>query len=271
MNELVEKLQELIALYGLQVIGALIILLVGWWVAKLLRNLVRRLLMKSKLDNTLVSFTSQLTYVGLMVFVIMAALNVAKVNTNSFVAVIAAAGLAVGFALQGSLANFAAGVMLIIFRPFKVEDFIEGSGVKGTVEDISIFTTQLRTPDNRTVIMPNAKLTSDNIINYSAKGTRRVDLVIGVSYADDLKKVRAVLEDILAKDDRVLKDPAPQIAVSELADSSVNFVVRPWVKIADYWDVYFDTTEAAKTRFDAEGISIPFPQQDVHIHEQPQA
>jgi len=268
MEELLTKFQELIAEYGLCLLGAVVILLVGRWVAKLLRNLVRRLLLKSKLDNSLVSFVSQLTYVALMIFVILAALGVAKVPINSFVAMIAAAGLAVGFALGGSLANFASGVLLIIFRPFKVDDFIEGAGIKGTVEVISIFTTQLRTPDNRTVIVPNAKLTGDNIINYSAKGTRRVDLVIGVSYADDLKKVRKVLEGILANDDRVLNDPPPQIAVSELADSSVNFVVRPWVKATDYWDVYFDTTEAAKRRFDAEGISIPFPQHDVHIYKE---
>jgi len=268
MEELLTKFQELIAEYGLCLLGAVVILLVGRWVAKLLRNLVRRLLLKSKLDNSLVSFVSQLTYVALMIFVILAALGVAKVPINSFVAMIAAAGLAVGFALGGSLANFASGVLLIIFRPFKVDDFIEGAGIKGTVEEISIFTTQLRTPDNRTVIVPNAKLTGDNIINYSAKGTRRVDLVIGVSYADDLKKVRKVLEGILANDDRVLNDPPPQIAVSELADSSVNFVVRPWVKATDYWDVYFDTTEAAKRRFDAEGISIPFPQHDVHIYKE---
>ena len=268
MDELVTKLRELVALYGLKVVAAVVILLVGWWAARLVRNLVRRLLLKSKLDNSLVSFGVQITYIALMVFVILAALRQLEVETTSFVAVLAAAGLAVGFALQGSLANFAAGVLLIIFRPFKVDDFIEVAGIKGTVEELTIFTTQLRTPDNRTAIVPNAKLTSDNIINYSAKGTRRVDLVIGVSYGDDLKKVRKVLEDILARDDRILADPEPQISVSELADSSVNFVVRPWVKASDYWDVYFDTTEAVKTRFDAEGITIPFPQRDVHIHKE---
>lgn len=268
MDESLSKFWEWIALYGLQVVGALIILLLGWWVAKLLRNVLRRILTKRKVAASLVSFVCQLTYIAVVIFVILAALNRLGVQTTSFVAVIAAAGLAIGFALQGSLANFAAGVLLIIFKPFKVEDFVEAAGVLGTVEEISIFTTQLKTPDNRTVIVPNGKLTSDNIINHSAKGTRRVDLVIGVSYADDLKKVSKVLEDILAKDDRVLKNPPPQIAVSELADSSVNFVVRPWVKASDYWDVYFDTTEAAKTQFDKEGISIPFPQRDVHMYKE---
>ena len=271
MEDLLNTIYEWLALYGIKVIGAVIILLVGWWVAKLLRKLVRSLLTKSKIDPALVSFVSQLTYIGLMVFVILAALDRIGVKTTSFVAVIAAAGLAVGFALQGSLANFAAGIMLIIFKPFKIDDFIEVAGLVGTVEEISIFTTTLKTPDNKTAIVPNGKLTSDNIINYSAKGTRRVDLVIGVSYTDDLKKTGQVLRDVLAKDSRVLADPAPTVAVCELGDSSVNFAVRPWVNSADYWDVYFSTLEAAKTRLDAEGITIPFPQRDVHMYKENQA
>ena len=163
---------------------------------------------------------------------------------------------------------FAAGVLLTIFRPFKAGDFIDGAGVAGTVEEITIFTTHLKTPDNKSIIVPNAKLTGDNITNFSAKDTRRVDMVIGVGYSDDLQKVRQVLEDILAKDDRVLQDPAPTIGVLELADNSVNFACRPWVKTADYWGAYFDITETVKKRFDYEGISIPFPQRDVHVYEQ---
>jgi small conductance mechanosensitive channel len=188
-------------------------------------------------------------------------------QTTSFIAVIGAAGLAVGLALQGSLANFAAGFLMIIFRPFKVGDYIEGAGIAGTVESIQMFTTQLKTPDNKTVIVPNAKITGDNIVNWSSKGTRRVDLVIGIGYGDDIDKAKQIMMDVLTKDQRVLKDPAPQVAVLELADSSVNFVVRPWVNASDYWNVYFDTTEEIKKRFDQEGVSIPFPQRDVHMYE----
>ena len=208
-----------------------------------------------------------MAYIALLTFVVIAALAQLGIQTTSFIAIIGAAGLAVGLALQGALANFAAGFLMIIFRPFKTGHYIEGAGVAGVVEEIHVFTTQLRTPDNKTVIIPNAKLMGDNIINYSAKETRRVDLLIGVSYTDDLQKVRKVLQGILEKDDRVLKDPAPMIAVKEFADSSVNFVVRVWVKTENYWDVYFDTTENVKKRFDAEGISIPFPQRDVHLYE----
>jgi small conductance mechanosensitive channel len=199
--------------------------------------------------------------------VILAALAQLGIQTTSFIAVIGAAGLAVGLALQGSLANFAAGVLMVIFRPFQVGDFIEGAGVSGIVEEMQIFTTQLRTPDNKTIIIPNAKITGDNVTNYTRKDKRRVDLVIGVSYRDEIGKVKGVVADVLNGDERVLKDPAPTIAVLELGDSSVNFAVRPWVRTEDYWDVYFETTEKIKKRFDAEGISIPFPQRDVHLYQ----
>lgn len=268
MENIIPKIQEWVALYGLKAIAAIVIFLVGRWIAKLVRRLTERVMTKNKVDATLISFVGNLVYVTLLVFVIIAAINQVGVQTTSFIAVIGAAGLAIGFALQGSLSNFAAGFLLIVFRPFKSGDYIEGAGVTGVVEEIQVFVTQLRTPDNKTVIIPNAKLTGDNIINYSAKDTRRIDLVVGVSYDADLLQVKQVLEDILSKDDRVLKEPAPTVAVSELADSSVNFVVRPWVKTADYWDVYFDTTENVKRRFDAEGIGIPFPQRDVHVFEQ---
>ena len=180
---------------------------------------------------------------------------------------IAAAGLAIAFALQGSLANFAAGVMLILFRPFKAGDFIEGGGTTGVVEQILVFNTVLRTPDNKTIIVPNAGMTGSNIINYSAKATRRVDMVFGIGYDDDMKQAKAVLEKILADHEFVLSDPPPQVVVAELADSSVNFNVRPWSKTEDYWTVYSDVTEAVKLEFDKQGISIPFPQQDVHMHQ----
>jgi len=260
------KLQDLIAFYGLKVIAAIAILIIGRWVAIAVRNLLRRVMRKSAVEETLVSFVSNVAYVALLAFIVIAALGQLGVHTASFVAVIGAAGLAIGLALQGSLANFAAGVLMIIFKPFKVGDYIEGGGTAGTVEEISIFTTVLKSPDNRKIIVPNAKMTGDNIVNYSAKDQRRIDIVAGVSYGDDLDKVRKVLEQILAEDARILKDPAPTIGVLALADSSINFAVRPWVKTGDYWPVYFDTQEKIKKRFDAEGISIPFPQRDVHLY-----
>ncbi len=269
MEALTAKLQEWITLYGLRVLGALAILIVGRIVAGIVKRVIEQVLAKARTDATLVSFVGHLSYWAMLVFVILAALNQVGVQTTSFIAVIGAAGLAVGLALQGSLANFAAGVLLIIFRPFKVDDLIEGAGVLGVVQEIQIFTTLLRTPDNKAVIVPNAKLTGDNIINYSRNGTRRVDLVIGVSYQDDILKVKRITEEVLAADERVLKDPAPTVAVCELADSSVNFAVRPWCRIADYWDVYFGITEKLKLRYDAEGITIPFPQQDVHLFNKP--
>ena len=260
------KLQDLIAFYGLKVIAAIAILIIGRWIAIAVRNLLRRVMRKSAVEETLVSFVSNVAYVALLAFIIIAALGQLGVHTASFVAVIGAAGLAIGLALQGSLANFAAGVLMIIFKPFKVGDYIEGGGTAGTVEEISIFTTVLKSPDNRKIIVPNAKMTGDNIVNYSAKDQRRIDIVAGVSYGDDLDKVRRVLEQILAEDARILRDPAPTIGVLALADSSINFAVRPWVKTGDYWPVYFDTQEKIKKRFDAEGISIPFPQRDVHLY-----
>lgn len=181
--------------------------------------------------------------------------------------VLGATGLAIGLALQGSLSNFASGFLMIIFKPFKVGDYVEAAGVAGTVEEIQVFTTTLKTPDNKTVIIPNSNITGDNIVNWTIKGTRRVDMVFGIGYDDDIDKAKQVISDILAKDDRILDDPPTQIALSELADSSVNFVARPWVKIEDYFGVYCDALENIKKAFDAEGISIPYPQRDVHVYE----
>ena len=260
------KLQELLAFYGLKIVAAIVIYIAGRWVARALKRLAVRMMTKAEVDETLIAFVGNLTYITLLVFVIIAALNQLGIQTTSFIAIIGAAGLAIGLALQGSLANFAAGVLMIIFRPFKVGDYVEAAGVAGVVEAVQIFTTQLKTPDNKTIIIPNASVTGGTITNYSAKDTRRVDMVIGVGYGDDLKKVREILEDILAKDNRILKDPEPTIGVLELADNSVNFAVRPWVKSEDYWDVHFSLTETIKKRFDEEGISIPYPQQDVHVY-----
>ncbi|MGA1842322.1 MAG: mechanosensitive ion channel family protein [bacterium] len=266
MEIILRKIQELFAMFGLKILAAIVILVLGRWAAKLIRNISQKIMKKSKIDATIVSFVGNLLYVILLIFVILAALGQLGIQTTSLIAIIGAAGLAVGLALQGSLANFAAGILMIIFRPFKVGDFIEGAGVSGIVEEIQIFTTKLKTLDNKIVIIPNAKLTDDNIMNYSAKEIRRVDLVFGVSYSDDIDKVRKVILEVLSKDERILQDPGPTVGVVELADSSVNFAVRPWVKTPDYWNVYFDVTENVKKAFDAQNISIPFPQQDVHLY-----
>jgi len=260
-----DKLVELVQSYGLPLIWAIVVFIVGRIVARIITKVVAKMMTKANIDETLVKFTKTVVYVALMIFVILAALGKLGIETTSFAAILAAAGLAIGLSLQGTLGNFASGFMLILFRPFKVGDFVEAGGVSGVVEEIQIFSTRMRSGDNKEITVPNGQIVGSTITNYSAKATRRVDLVIGVGYNDDLKKVRAVLEDILAKDERVLKDPAPTIGVAELADSSVNFVVRPWVKSADYWPVLFDTQETVKLRFDAEGISIPYPQQDLHI------
>ena len=258
------QIKEIFAIYGIRVIAALAIFIIGRWVAKGLRNLLRRIMKRNQVDKTLISFVCSLVYVLLLAFVIIAAINKLGIQTTSFIAIIGAAGLAIGLALQGSLANFAAGVLMIIFRPFKVGDLIEGGGTAGTVEEIQIFATQLKSADNKTIIVPNSKILGGNIVNYSTKETRRVDMTFGIGYDDDIDKSRSVIQGIISKDERVLKDPAPLVVVSELADSSVNFTVRVWTKSGDYWGVFFDTTEAVKKQFDAEEISIPFPQQDVH-------
>jgi small conductance mechanosensitive channel len=267
MEEMLDKIYQLLTVYGLKVLAALAIFIIGRWVAKGVRKLVERIMTKGKVDPTLITFTSNMTYIALLAFIVIAALGQLGIQTTSFIAILGAAGLAVGLALQGSLSNFAAGFLLIIFRPFKVGDLIEAAGVFGVVEAIQIFTTQLKTGDNKTVIIPNAKLTDDNIVNWTVKGTRRVDMVFGIGYDDDIDKARSLMADIIAKDSRVLKTPEPQISVSELADSSVNFVVRPWVKVEDYWGVHFDLTEKIKKAFDANGVSIPFPQRDVHVYQ----
>lgn len=266
-SELLRQGQELVTTFGIKLIAAIAILVIGQWIAKGLSSSLRRWLAKADVDETLRKFIVRLVYVVLLVFVVLAAINQLGIQTTSFIAVIGAAGLAIGLALQGSLSNFASGVLIIIFRPYKIGDYIEAGGTAGTVEAVQIFTTVLKSPDNKTVIIPNSQIMNGTITNYSTKAQRRVDLVAGVGYDDDLDKAKRVLTDILDNDKRVLKDPAPTIAVSELADSSVNFVVRPWVNADDYWPLYFDLNERIKKRFDEEGISIPFPQRDVHVYE----
>lgn len=252
--------------YGLNLILAIVIFIIGKMVVKSLTKLTKKILNKAKVDDILVEFIAGITSSVLMLFVIIAALGQLGVDTTSLVALIGAAGLAIGLSLQGSLQNFASGVMLIVFRPFTSGDFVEVAGIAGIVEKISIFSTQLRTGDNKQMIVPNGKIYDDVITNYSAKPTRRVDMVFGIGYDDDIKKAKQILEAVLKDDERILAEPEPVVAVSELADSSVNFVVRPWVNSSDYWGVFFDTHENVKLRFDEENISIPYPQMDVHLN-----
>lgn len=264
------NVQELIDTYliptGINVLMALVIYIIGKIVVGVLVNLFGKLMAKSKYDDMLVDFLKAIVRSVLMLFVIVASLNQLGVDTTSLVAILGAAGLAIGLSLQGSLQNFAAGVMLLVFRPFKKGDFVEAGGTAGVVQNITIFTTLMLTPDNKEIIVPNGAIYGGNIVNFSARDTRRVDMVVGIGYDADLKKAKEILNEMVAADERILAEPAPQVAVSELADSSVNFVVRPWVKSADFWGVMFDFNENVKIRFDAEGISIPFPQMDVHLH-----
>jgi small conductance mechanosensitive channel len=250
----------------INVIVAILIFYIGKWVVNLIVEGMLKAMRKSDMDRTLRRFVANLARMLLMLFVIIAAINQLGIQTASLIALVGAAGLAVGLALQGSLANFASGVLIVLFRPYKVGDFIEGGGISGSVEEVQILTTVLKTGDNKRVIIPNSQIMGSTITNYSANDTRRVDLVVGVSYDDDLDQVRSELEKLVGADERILDEPAVTIAVSELADSSVNFVLRPWVKTADYWGVYFGLTESIKKRFDEVGISFPFPQQDVHLH-----
>jgi small conductance mechanosensitive channel len=261
-------IKELAATYGLNIVAATAILVVGKFAASGVRRLVRKVMRKKQMDPTLVGFICSILYAGILAFVIIAALSKLGIQTASFVAVLGAAGLAIGLALQGSLANFASGVLMIIFKPFKGGDYIDAGGAAGFVDEISIFTTTIRTLDNKKIIVPNSKIMGDIIINYTARETRRVDLTAGVSYGDDIDKVKGILTGILEEDDRILDDPAPFVGLSEMAESSVNFTVRGWVRTEDYWDVYFDTNERIKKTFDSEGITIPFPQRDVHMYQE---
>lgn len=266
-QEVLHQLYAYLAQYGLKILGAIVIFVVGRWVARLLSNLAASAMTKAKMELMLVQFIKDLSYTAMLVFVIVAALANMGVQTTSFIAVLGAAGLAVGLALQGGLANFAAGVLMLIFKPIHVGDFVEVGGAKGTVKEISIFTTVLSSPDNVRIIVPNGQVMGNTISNYTVNGTRRVDMVVGVSYGDDLQKAKKIIEGVLAKDERILSDPAPVVAVSELADSSVNFVVRPWVKSSDYWGTYFDFTATIKTALEENGLTIPFPQRDVYVKE----
>ncbi len=256
---------DLLIQYGINIISAILILFVGNIITKMIANSVAKLLKRKEMDKAVIGFIHGLVRYLLFVIVLIAALGRIGVQTASVVAVIGAAGLAVGLALQGSLSNFAAGVLIVAFRPFKAGDYVEAGGVAGSVDSIQIFQTILKTPDNKMVVVPNSSVIGGPITNYSTHNTRRIDLIIGVSYGADLAKTKEVLMKTIEAESRLLKDPAPTVGVLELGDSSVNFAVRPWVKTADYWPVYFDLMQQIKENLDAAGIEIPFPQMDVHL------
>ena len=259
-----ELIISYIAMYGFNIIGSLVIFFVGKWLAKVITSLFVRAMKKSNLDETLRKFLDDIVYGVLIVVVVLAALNNLGINTTSFVAILGAAGLAVGLAFKDTFSNIGAGVLLIVFRPFTVGNFIQAAGESGVVEEINLFSVMMKTGDNKQIIIPNSSIIGGNITNFSAKETRRVDFVFAIGYDDDLKLAKTTLEEIINEDERVLQDPAAFVAVNELADSSVNFVVRAWVKSSDYWGVYFDTLEKVKLTFDAKNISIPYPQMDIH-------
>lgn len=265
LQKMFEQSQGLFLEYGLKVVAALAIFIIGRIVAKAVAKGILKALQLRQIDNTVSNFIHNLSYGALYVFVIIAALSQLGIQTTSFIAILGAAGLAVGLALQGSLSNFASGVLMIIFRPFKLGDYVEAGGKAGTVEDIQIFATQLKTPDNKVVIIPNSAIMDDSIVNYSRKPTRRVDLKIGVSYDAYLPDVKALLTKTVEANDKVLHNEGYTIAVHELADSSVNFVIRVWSKTPDYWNVYFELTESIKLALDENNIGIPYPQMDIHM------
>ena len=260
------QLSELLSSFGISLFIALSILIIGRQVVKILIKVISTALERSNTEDTVRIFVTNLLNTLLMIVVFIAAINQLGIQTTSIIAVLGAAGLAIGLALQGSLSNFAAGILIVIYRPYKVGDYIQADNHLGTVDDIQIFSTVLKTPDNKLVIVPNGSIMNGSIVNFSNQDKRRVDIIASCSYEDDIDKVKSVLADILSKDDRILNEPKPRIAVSELADSSVNFIVRPWVKNSDYIDVYYSLLEEIKKRLDREGIAIPYPQTDVHIH-----
>jgi small conductance mechanosensitive channel len=261
-----EMIGTLVIPWAIKIIIALAIFVIGKMIAKAIVGFVKKLMTKSGQDEMLIKFLGGIMYGILMVAVVLAAIDQLGVNVTSLLAILGAAGLAVGLALKDSLSNFASGVMIIIFRPFKIGDFITAGGVSGVVDEIGLFCTLLHTGDNQRIIIPNSGIFGNTIVNASALSTRRIDLMIGIGYEDNMGKAKEIILDVIGKDSRVLTDPAPVVAVAELADSSVNLVVRPWVNSADYWAVRWDLTENIKNSLDEAGISIPYPQQDVHMH-----
>lgn len=263
--QLWEEFRSPAVAFAINIVAALAVFVIGRWIAKALTNTIKKILHKNDVEDTLESFVGNIVYLALMACVVLAALTQLGVATTSIIAMLGAAGLAIGLALQGSLSNFAAGVLIILFKPYRVGDYVEAAGVGGSVKAVQIFNTVLTTPDNKEVVIPNSQVTGGVITNYSANATRRLDLTIGITYSDDIDKAKATLQDIIENCQSVLPEPATTIAIHTLADSSVNIVVRPWVKTSDYWTAHFELTETIKKRFDAEGIGFPFPQIEVHV------
>jgi small conductance mechanosensitive channel len=266
-DQALQTIVELVSTWGLRVIGAVVVLLVGRILCGVARNTLRRGLEARDVDQSLALFLSKLVYFSLLAAVVIAVLGLFGIETTSLIAIFGAAGLAVGLALQGTLSNFASGVMLLLFRPFRVGDFVDAAGVSGTVAEIGLFATILNTGDNVRIIVPNSSVSSATIKNFSANDTRRNDIVLGIGYGDDIGCAIEVVNQVISKDSRVLADPAPLVAVSELADSSVNLVVRPWCRKEDYWPLRFDLQRCLKEELERAGCSIPFPQHDVHLHQ----
>jgi len=260
-----DKISEFIYSYCPNVIGAILVLIIGLWVIKLLMGGFRRMTRKQDMDPSLRGFLRSIISITLKILLFISVMSMVGIAATSFIAIIGAAGLAVGLALQGTLQNFAGGVIILLFKPYQVGDFVEGAGHMGTVKEIKIFTTILNTPDNKLIIIPNAQLSNSSLTNFSAMETRRVDFTFGIGYGDDYDKAKKVLLDLINADERIMKDPEPFIALSELADSSVNIVVRVWAKGADYWGIFFDMNEKVYKTFTSEGLNIPFPQMDVHL------
>jgi small conductance mechanosensitive channel len=266
MKDLWLKVQELVALYGIKIIAALVILIAGRWIAQIVRSLITRILNNRKVDPTIVSFIEHLSYITMIIFIVVAALAQLGIETTSFIAIIGAAGLAIGLALKDSLSNFANGLFLIFFKPFKAGDYIEGCGTAGSVEKIEVFTTTLNTPDNKVIIIPNAKLMGDIITNYSTKPIRRVDVDFTVGFGNDIEKVRACIQDVVRNDSRILTSPETLIVLKELKHGNMVFQVRSWVNGSDYWDVNFHLIEEMKKQFSSQGISMPVPLQNIHVY-----
>ncbi|NCC24360.1 MAG: mechanosensitive ion channel [Deltaproteobacteria bacterium] len=267
--DLLHDLVSWVSEYGFRLIVAVLIFYLGMKVSRKISDLIQAALKRGRIEQTLSTFLGNIAYYAIMAAVVIAAISQLGISVTSFMAILGAAGLAVGLALKDSLANFSSGVMIIIFRFFKVGDFVDLAGTSGTVDSINIFNTVLITPDNQKIFIPNSRVLSQNITNITANPTRRLDLVIGISYDDDVAKAKKIVADILAKENRILPDPKPTIVLGELADSSVNLFVRPWVKTSELWAVRWDLLEAIKTEFDRQGITIPYPQQDVHFKPTP--
>ncbi len=260
------KFYEAVMAFGPRLIGAIATLLIGWWIIRIIQNSLRKAFEKRNMEASLRGFMNSLTGILLKTLLIISVIGMLGVQMTSFIAILGAIGLAIGLALSGTLQNFAGGVIILLFKPFRVGDYIEAQGHAGSVNEIQIFNTILKTPDNKTIIIPNGGLSTSSVVNYSAEPRRRVDFLFGIAYGDDVDKAREVLKRIIDKDKRILKEPVPFIAVKELGDSSVDLVVRVWAEAANYWPVFFDMHEQVYKTFSKEGLNIPFPQMDVHLH-----